>query len=89
MKGEKELSQEDMMKEMHGKIAEIHEHLGIKKKKPTEPDGDLGEEIADIIFALICLANSEQIDLDEKLQWTIDKAWGRDSERFPRKENPA
>ena len=35
MKGEKELSQEDMMKEMHGKIAEIHAHLGIKKKKPT------------------------------------------------------
>ena len=43
---------------------------------------ELGEELADIIFAVICLANSEGIDLQASLQQVIDKVWVRDRDRY-------
>lgn len=41
-----------------------HKH-GHKKKKDGELSVNLGEEIVDVIFPLICLANSQGINLDE------------------------
>ena len=66
-----------------GELARILNHLyGPKPKKPGEPAQALGEELADIIFAIICLANSEGIDLQASLQQVLDKVWVRDRDRY-------
>lgn len=53
-------------------------------KKGEKPN--LGEEMADILWVLICLANQTGIDLTEELQKSIDKKTQRDSKRH--KNNP-
>ena len=64
---------------------EINHLFGPKKKKPDEEKGDLGEEIGDVIFTLCCLANSQEIDLDEAFKKVMDKHFGRDDNRFEKK----
>ena len=69
-----------------GEIArEINHLFGPKKKKPSEQNHELGEEIADTIFALICLANSQKIDLDTSCKKMMDKCYKRDINRFEKK----
>lgn len=46
----------------------------------------MADEIADIIFTLSCLANSQKISLDESWKKMIEKYEKRDSERFKKKE---
>lgn len=66
-----------------GELARILNHqYGPKPKKPNEQAQELSEELADIIFAVICLANSEGIDLQASLQKVIDKVWARDRDRY-------
>ena len=60
-------------------------HYGGKKPKPGEDRGDVGEEIADAIFVLVCLANSLNVDLDEKFGAMMTKYRERDAERWTRK----
>jgi len=68
-----------------GELARLLNHqYGPKPKKPDEQAQELGEELADIIFAVICLANSEGIDLQMSLQQVIDKVWERDRNRYSR-----
>lgn len=69
-----------------GELARELNHLfGPKKKKATEKNNDLGDEIADAIFTLTCLANSQGIDIDKHLKRTIDKCYGRDGSRWEKK----
>ena len=70
-----------------GEVAREVSHLhGPKKRKDTEEKGNLGEELADVIFIVICMANSHDIDLDEHFQKVIDeKCYGRDKDRFDKK----
>lgn len=69
-----------------GELAREINHLyGPKKKKADEEIGELGEEIADVIFTLCCLANSKGIDLDEAFQKVIDKCYNRDNNRYEKK----
>ncbi|MHA1350659.1 MAG: MazG nucleotide pyrophosphohydrolase domain-containing protein [Promethearchaeota archaeon] len=42
----------------------------------------MGEELADVMFALICLANSYKIDISYELEAVIKKYTIRDSTRF-------
>lgn len=66
-----------------GELARILNHqYGPKPKKADEPPQELGEELADVIFAIICLANSESIDLGKSLEQVIDKVWERDHDRY-------
>lgn len=70
-----------------GELArEINARFGPKKKKAGEIDRELGDEIADVIFALTCLANSQEIDLSIHLQRIIDKCYERDNNRFDKKK---
>lgn len=66
-----------------GELARLINHLhGPKPKKEGEASQELGEELADIVFAIICLANSQGIDLEASLQQVIDKVWNRDRNRY-------
>ena len=47
---------------------------------------NLGEEMADILWVLICLANQTGVDLTEELQKSFEKKTKRDKERH--KNNP-
>lgn len=69
-----------------GELArEINDRYGAKKKKPTEDKKEIEDEIGDIFFALICLANREGINLDDTFKKTMDKCYDRDNNRFTKK----
>jgi NTP pyrophosphatase (non-canonical NTP hydrolase) len=69
-----------------GELArEINHRFGQKTKKPEEPVGDLGLEMADILFVLICMANREGIDLQEAFDRMMQKVESRDEKRWTRK----
>ena len=66
-----------------GELArEVNHRFGPKKKKPTEETKELGDEIADIVFTLICIANSLNIDLDEHFEKMMEKYNQRDKDRW-------
>src|SRR5919199_1728609 len=69
-----------------GELArEINHRFGQKTKKPEEPEGDLGMEMADILFVLICMANREGIDLDDAFGRMMEKVETRDEGRWTKK----
>ncbi len=69
-----------------GELArELNHRFGPKKKKSSEETQEIGDEMADIIFTLACLANSLNIDLDEHFKRVMDKCYGRDKDRYERK----
>jgi NTP pyrophosphatase (non-canonical NTP hydrolase) len=69
-----------------GELArEVNHRFGQKTKKPGEPEGDLGMEMADILFVLICMANREHIDLDAEFDRMMQKVETRDRDRWTKK----
>ena len=69
-----------------GELArEVNHRFGRKAKKKDEPEGDLGMEMADILFVLICMANREGVDLDEAFGRMMAKVESRDAARWTRK----
>jgi NTP pyrophosphatase (non-canonical NTP hydrolase) len=69
-----------------GELArEVNHRFGQKTKKPEEAEGDLGMEMADILFVLICMANREGIDLDAAFEGMMEKVEGRDRHRWTKK----
>lgn len=66
-----------------GEFARLVNHLyGEKKKKLDEPEQNIEEEIGDIIYTLICFANSNNLDLDRAIRRSFDKVIKRDKNRF-------
>lgn len=70
-----------------GELArEINHRFGEKRKKPGEPEGSMAMELADILFVVICIANSQDIDLDAAFAAMMRKVSARDADRWTRKE---
>lgn len=66
-----------------GEIAREINHLeGIKPKKPTETPSKIGEELADLLFSVVCVANHYKVDLTESFEKVLKKYQHRDSKRF-------
>jgi len=66
-----------------GEVArEICHLFGAKKKKSTESTAELGDELADIIFSVVCMANALDINLDKHFKKAMDKCYGRDKDRW-------
>jgi NTP pyrophosphatase (non-canonical NTP hydrolase) len=66
-----------------GELARLINHVyGPKKKKTEEADQNMKEEIGDIIYTLICIANSQGINLDEAVRASLDKVTSRDKDRY-------
>jgi NTP pyrophosphatase (non-canonical NTP hydrolase) len=74
-----------LMEETGELAREINHEFGPKKKKEGEKDNEIGDEIADIFFTLACMANSLNIDLDEKWAKMMDKLYKRDNNRWEKK----
>lgn len=69
-----------------GELArEVNHQFGPKKKKADEAPGSIAMELADILFVVICLANSQQIDLDDAFTQMMAKVTSRDAGRWTRK----
>lgn len=66
---------------------EVQHVYGTKKKKETEAERNLKEELGDLLFVLVCFANSQKIELDEALTTVIEKFNTRDRDRWTRKED--
>jgi NTP pyrophosphatase (non-canonical NTP hydrolase) len=65
-----------------GEVARILSRShGEQSWKPTESPGDLADELADVLFVTICLANQSNIDLTEALQKNLHKKTVRDATR--------
>jgi NTP pyrophosphatase (non-canonical NTP hydrolase) len=70
-----------------GETARLINHLyGPKKKKDSEQAQELSGELADILFAVICLANSQGIDLQDAFEQMMQKYSLRDKERYKTQE---
>jgi len=74
-----------LMEEVGELSREINHEFGFKKKKADEKPSSKEEEIGDILFTLICMANSQDIDIDKAFGKALDKAWNRDKDRFEKK----
>ena len=59
---------------------------GEQSFKETDKGKDLGDEMADVLWVLICLANQTGVDLTEALQKNFEKKNIRDAQRH--KDNP-
>ncbi len=80
------LSNVARLSEEVGEVARIVNHRhGDKPKKPTEKEDDLEDELADVLWTIICLANQEGVNLDRGMQRAIDKLLVRDKDRFKKK----
>ena len=66
---------------------EVQHKYGTKKKKHTEVQKELADEMGDFFFVLICLANSEGIDLEDALHKVLHKYNTRDKDRWTKKED--
>ena len=81
-----ELTNLAMLTEEVGEVARIiARRYGEQSEKDSDTLKDLGDELADVLFVLICLANQTGVDLTDALHKNLDKKTGRDSQRH--KEN--
>lgn len=68
-----------------GELArEINHYYGEKQKKSSEDEKEIEEELADVLFIIITMANSLDIDLTEAFEQTMRKFETRDKYRFER-----
>jgi len=77
-----ELTNMAILSEEVGEVARIiARRYGDQSFKDDESDKDLADELADVLFVVICLANQTGIDLTEALKKNITKKEIRDSDR--------
>ncbi|MAZ67278.1 nucleotide pyrophosphohydrolase [bacterium] len=80
------LSQFARLSDEVGEVARLLNHMyGLKPKKKEEAEQQLGSELADVMFTVVCLANAHDIDLDEEFEKALDKLRVRDKDRFKKK----
>ena len=76
-----ELTNMAVLTEEVGELARVMARkYGDQSFKPGEKE-HLGEEMADVLWVLICLANQTGVDLTEELKKSIEKKTKRDAER--------
>lgn len=65
---------------------EVNHYYGEKPKKATETEKEIQEELGDMLFVLICFANSLNIDLEEAHEMVMNKFKTRDKDRWTKIE---
>ncbi len=64
---------------------EINHREGYKKKR-EDNEAELGLEIADAMYSLVCIANYYQVDLDKAFKAVLEKYTKRDMDRWTLKK---
>lgn len=71
-----------ILSEEVGEVARIiARRYGEQSEKDTDKDKDLGDELADVLWVLLCLANQTGVDLTAALEKNIEKKTQRDNTR--------
>ena len=82
-----ELTNMALLTEEVGEVGRIiARKYGEQSFKESDKDKELGDELADVLFVLICLANQTGVNLTEALQKNLDKKTKRDSDRHKNNE---
>ncbi|HEY6505124.1 MAG TPA: nucleotide pyrophosphohydrolase [Chitinophagaceae bacterium] len=82
-----ELTNMAILTEEVGELARIMARTyGDQSFKKSDEGKNLGDEMADVLWVLICLANQTGVDLTEALQKNFEKKNTRDAERHQRNE---
>jgi NTP pyrophosphatase (non-canonical NTP hydrolase) len=77
-----ELTNTAVLMEEVGEVARLMARLyGDQSFKKSAPDYDLADEMADVLFVLICLANQTGVDLTAAFQKNMAKKTNRDAAR--------
>ncbi len=76
------------MTEELGELArEVNHYYGEKPKKKEEEEKTIEEELGDMLFVMICFANSLNIALEEAHNRVMEKFNTRDKDRWTRKDS--
>ena len=77
-----ELTNMAILTEEVGEVARIiSRRYGEQSEKETDKNLDLADELADVIFVVMCIANQTNIDLEEALEQNLIKKTKRDKNR--------
>lgn len=77
-----ELTNMAILTEEVGEVARIiSRRYGEQSEKGSDKNKDLADEMADVLFVLICIANQTGIDLQVALQKNLEKKTKRDATR--------
>lgn len=82
-----ELTNMAMLTEEVGEVARIMARkYGDQSFKASDKEVNLADEMADVLFVLICLANQTGVNLEEALQHNLEKKTKRDAQRHHENE---
>lgn len=82
-----ELTNTAILMEEVGEVARIMaRQYGEQSYKKSDTEVNLADEMADVLFVLICLANQTNIDLTDALQKNMEKKSIRDADRHKNNE---
>src|SRR3954466_2584534 len=82
-----ELTNMAMLTEEVGEVARIiARRYGEQSEKESDKHKDLGEELADVVFVVLCLANQTGIDLQASFDKKMDLKTNRDHDRHHNNE---
>ena len=77
-----ELTNTAILTEEVGEVARIMAwRYGEQSEKESDKDKDLGDEMADVLWVLICLANQTGVDLTKAFEKNLEKKTERDKDR--------
>jgi NTP pyrophosphatase (non-canonical NTP hydrolase) len=77
-----ELTNMAILSEEVGEVARImSRRFGEQSEKESDKNKDLGDELADVLFVLTCIANQTGVDLEKAMQKNFEKKTKRDSLR--------
>lgn len=82
-----ELTNMAQLTEEVGEVARIiARRYGEQSEKESDKNKDLGEELADVVFVVLCLANQTGVDLEKSFQNKLDLKTKRDHDRHHNNE---
>lgn len=82
-----ELTNMAILAEEVGEVARLMARLyGEQSFKPSDEGYDLGDELADVLFVLVCIANQTGVDLAAAMERNLAKKTTRDRERHRHNE---
>lgn len=82
-----ELTNTTILMEEVGEVARImSRRYGEQSEKESDKNKDLGDELADVLFVLTCIANQTGIDLESAIARNFEKKNTRDNERHKNNE---